>query len=166
MAAIILIPALTEKNTWRLRGDLNRRDFLQCAAIPITAGASATNSGFSLNEAQQAFWPVPNFNTTAVDYFTPRQRKIVALRRRSSSRAPTRPGAIDAACALPYRTDGGELAGTEESTIFTAGACRTLRPASPWVRSAFDRWTVRSSWKSWRRWKMPRRISHGTNSAT
>ena len=75
---------------------MNRREFLQCAAILIT-GASDSQLGFSLNEAQQAFLAnAPNFNTTAVDYFTPQQRKIVAAMTEIIIPRTDTPGAIDA----------------------------------------------------------------------
>ena len=57
---------------------MNRREFLQCAAILIS-GSSAAQLGFSLSAEQHVYLATaPDYNTTAVDYFTPAQREIVA----------------------------------------------------------------------------------------
>jgi hypothetical protein len=100
---------------------MNRREFLQCAAILIT-GASASQLGFSLNEAQQAFLAnAPNFNTTAVDYFTPRQRKIVAAMTEIIIPRTDTPGAIDAGVPRYIELMAANWLNEEESAIFTAG---------------------------------------------
>ena len=100
---------------------MNRREFLQCAAILIT-GASASQLGFSLNEAQQAFLAnAPNFNTTAVDYFTPRQRKIVAAMTEIIIPRTNTPGAIDAGVPRYIELMAANWLNEEESAIFTAG---------------------------------------------
>ena len=100
---------------------MNRREFLQCAAILIT-GASASQLGFSLNEAQQAFLAnAPNFNTTAVDYFTPRQRKIVAAMTEIIIPRTDTPGAIDAGVPRYIELMAANWLNDQESAIFTAG---------------------------------------------
>ena len=100
---------------------MNRRELLQCAAILIT-GASASQLGFSLNEAQQAFLAnAPNFNTTAVDYFTPQQRKIVAAMTEIIIPRTDTPGAIDAGVPRYIELMAANWLNAEESAIFTAG---------------------------------------------
>ena len=57
---------------------MNRREFLQCAAI-LVSGSSAAQLGFSLNEEQEVYLAkAPDFNATPVNYFTPLQREIMA----------------------------------------------------------------------------------------
>jgi len=75
---------------------MNRREFLQCTAILIFGG-SAAQLGFSLSEEQQVYLATaPDYNTTAVDYFTPAQRKIVAAMAEVIIPRTETPGAIDA----------------------------------------------------------------------
>jgi len=75
---------------------MNRREFLQCAAILIS-GSSATQLGFSLSEEQQVYLAsAPDYNTTSVDYFTPAQRRIVAAMTEIIIPRTDTPGAVDA----------------------------------------------------------------------
>ncbi len=75
---------------------MNRREFLQCAAILIS-GSSAAQLGFSLTEEQQVYLATaPNYNTREVDYFTPEQRKIIAAMSEVVIPRTETPGAIDA----------------------------------------------------------------------
>lgn len=75
---------------------MNRREFLQCAAILIS-GSSAAQLGFALTEEQQVYLATaPNYNTTEVDYFTPEQRKIIAAMTEVVIPRTDTPGAIDA----------------------------------------------------------------------
>lgn len=100
---------------------MKRREFLQCAAILIT-GASASQLGFSLSEEQKAFLAnAPNFNTTAVDYFSPQQRKIVAAMTEIIIPRTDTPGAIDAGVPRYIELMAANWLNAEESAIFTAG---------------------------------------------
>jgi hypothetical protein len=100
---------------------MNRREFLQCAAILIT-GASASQLSFSLSEEQQTFLAnAPNFNTLAVDYFTPQQRKIVAAMTEIIIPRTDTPGAIDAGVPRYIELMAANWLNDEESAIFTAG---------------------------------------------
>lgn len=75
---------------------MNRREFLQCAAI-LVSGCSAAQLGFSLTEEQQVYLATaPNYNTSDVDYFTPAQRKIIAAMTEVIIPRTDTPGAIDA----------------------------------------------------------------------
>ena len=56
---------------------MNRREFLQCAAILIT-GVSASQLGFTLSAEQTVYLAAaPDYNTTPVNFFTPVQRETV-----------------------------------------------------------------------------------------
>jgi hypothetical protein len=100
---------------------MNRREFLQCAAILIT-GASASQLGFSLSEEQQRHLAnAPNFNTTAVDYFTPGQRKIVAAMTEIIIPRTDTPGAIDAGVPRYIELMAANWMNDEERAIFNAG---------------------------------------------
>ena len=75
---------------------MNRREFLQCAAILIS-GASASQLGFSLSAEQQAFLAnAPNYTSAPVDYFTPARRRIVAAMAEVIIPRTDTPGAGDA----------------------------------------------------------------------
>lgn len=100
---------------------MNRREFLQCAAILIT-GASASALGFTLSPEQQTFLATaPNFNTMAVDYFTPQQRKIVAAMTEIIIPRTDTPGAIDAGVPRYIELMAAHWSNEEERTIFAAG---------------------------------------------
>lgn len=100
---------------------MNRREFLQCAAILIT-GASASQLGFSLSAEQQGFLAnAPNFNTTAVDYFTPSQRKIVAAMTEIIIPRTDTPGAIDAGVPRYLELMAANWLNDGEKAIFNAG---------------------------------------------
>lgn len=100
---------------------MNRREFLQCAAILIS-GASASQLGFTLSEDQQVYLAsAPNYNTEAVDYFTPAQRKIVAAMSEIIIPRTDTPGAIDAGVPRYIELMVANWLNEEELAIFTAG---------------------------------------------
>jgi hypothetical protein len=75
---------------------MNRREFLQCAALLIS-GASASQLGFTLSEEQQIYLAsAPNYNAHAVNYFSTAQREIVAAMAEVIIPRTETPGAIDA----------------------------------------------------------------------
>ncbi len=78
---------------------MNRREFLQCAAI-LVSGLGASQLGFSLSEEQMAFLAnAPDFNTRPVDYFTSRAARDCRRDGRSRLfRAPKRPAPSTRAC--------------------------------------------------------------------
>ena len=85
---------------------MNRREFLQCAAILIS-GVSASQLGFSLSEEQQAFLAnAPDFNTTAVDYFSPAQREDCGRDVGSDYTADRHTWRNRCGCSSLYRADG------------------------------------------------------------
>ena len=75
---------------------MNRREFLQCAAI-LVSGASSGQLGFALTQEQQVYLATaPNYNDSDVKLFTePQQRLVAAIAERILPRTET-PGAIDA----------------------------------------------------------------------
>ncbi|MCB1689585.1 MAG: gluconate 2-dehydrogenase subunit 3 family protein [Halioglobus sp.] len=100
---------------------MNRREFLQCAAILIS-GASASQLGFTLSAEQTTYLAsAPNYNTTAVDYFTPAQRKIVAAMTEVIIPRTDTPGAIDAGVPRYIELMAAYWLNDVESAIFTAG---------------------------------------------
>lgn len=100
---------------------MNRREFLQCAAILIS-GVSASQLGFSLSAEQQTFMAnAPNFNTTEVDYLTPAQRKIVAAMTEVIIPRTDTPGAIDAGVPRYIELMAANWMNDQERAIFSAG---------------------------------------------
>jgi gluconate 2-dehydrogenase gamma chain len=100
---------------------MNRREFLQCVAILIT-GASASQLGFSLTEAQQAFLAnAPNYNLSKVDYFSHAQRKIVAAMAEVVIPRTETPGAIDAGVPNYIELMVANWLTDSERAIFDAG---------------------------------------------
>ncbi|MEZ5573190.1 MAG: gluconate 2-dehydrogenase subunit 3 family protein [Halioglobus sp.] len=100
---------------------MNRREFLQCAAILIS-GASASQLGFSLTQEQQGFLAnAPNYNTNQVDYFTPEQRKIVAAMSEVVIPRTDTPGAIDAGVPNYIELMVAHWLNAQERAIFEAG---------------------------------------------
>jgi len=100
---------------------MNRREFLQCAAI-LAWGASASQLGFTLSEEQrQHLANAPNFNTTPVDYFTPAQRKIVAAMAEVVIPRTDTPGAIDAGVPKFIELMVARWLRDDERALFNAG---------------------------------------------
>jgi glucoside 3-dehydrogenase (cytochrome c) hitch-hiker subunit len=100
---------------------LNRREFMQCAAI-LVSGASASQLGFALSQEQQVFLAAqPNFNTREVDYLSVEQRKIVAAMAEAIIPRTDTPGAIDAGVPAFLELMMAGWLNDEEKAIFTAG---------------------------------------------
>jgi hypothetical protein len=100
---------------------MNRREFLQCAAL-LVSGASASQLGFSLTEAQRIYLAAaPNFNTGEVEYFTDSQRKIVAAMCEVIIPRTETPGAIDAGVPRFIELMAAGWLNEDERQIFDAG---------------------------------------------
>ncbi|NND66528.1 MAG: gluconate 2-dehydrogenase subunit 3 family protein, partial [Halioglobus sp.] len=57
---------------------MNRREFLQCAAI-LVSGVSANQLSFALSREQEVYLATaPDFISRKIDYLTEGQRKIIA----------------------------------------------------------------------------------------
>jgi len=100
---------------------MNRREFLQCAAI-LVSGVGAAQLGFSLSEEQNAFLAnAPDFNTRPVDYFSPAQRELVAAMAEVIIPRTETPGAIDARVPAFLELMVAYWLNDEERAIFDAG---------------------------------------------
>ena len=100
---------------------MNRREFLQCAAI-LVSGVGASQLGFSLSEEQQLFLAnAPDFNTGAVKYFSAAQREIVAAMAEAIIPRTETPGAIDARVPAFIELMVANWLNDDERAIFTAG---------------------------------------------
>lgn len=100
---------------------MNRREFLQCAAILVT-GASASQMGFSLSAEQEVFLArTSNYNTGSVDYFTPAQRRIVAAMAEVVIPRTETPGAIDAGVPKYIELMASDWLNDEEKSIWREG---------------------------------------------
>lgn len=100
---------------------MNRREFLQCAAILIS-GSSAAQLGFSLSEEQQVYLATaPDFNSTTVNYFSPVQRKIIAAMTEVIIPRTETPGAIDAGVPKYIELMVANWLNNGERGIFDAG---------------------------------------------
>lgn len=100
---------------------MNRREFLQCAAILIS-GASASQLGFTLSAEQTVYLAsAPDYNSTPVNYFTPAQRKIVAAMTEVIIPRTDTPGAIDAGVPKYIELMAANWLNDDERAIFDAG---------------------------------------------
>jgi gluconate 2-dehydrogenase gamma chain len=100
---------------------MNRREFLQCAAI-LVSGVGASQLGFSLTEEQQALLAnAPDFNTRPVNYFSAQQREIVAAMTEVIIPRTETPGAIDARVPAFLELMVAYWLNDEERAIFSAG---------------------------------------------
>ena len=100
---------------------MNRREFLQCAAI-LVSGSSAAQLGFSLTEEQEVYLATaPDFTSTPVNYFTPPQREIIAAMVEVIIPRTDTPGAIDAGVPIFVELMVAHWLNEEETAIFNAG---------------------------------------------
>jgi gluconate 2-dehydrogenase gamma chain len=100
---------------------MNRREFLQCAAILIS-GASVSQLAFSLTAEQQTFLAnAPNYNSGKVDYFSAAQRKIIAAMTEVIIPRTDTPGAVDASVPHYIELMVAQWLTDEERTLFNAG---------------------------------------------
>jgi gluconate 2-dehydrogenase gamma chain len=100
---------------------MNRREFLQCAAILIS-GSSAAQLGFSLSEEQKVYLAsAPDYNTHKVNYFSPAQREIVTAMAEVIIPRTDTPGAIDAGVPHYIELMVADWFNDGERAIFDAG---------------------------------------------
>jgi len=100
---------------------MNRREFLQCAALAIT-GASAAQVGFALTEEQQVYLAsAPDYNKGKADYLSPAQRRIVAAMAEIIIPRTDTPGAVDAGVPNFIELMAADWFNEEERAIFEAG---------------------------------------------
>jgi gluconate 2-dehydrogenase gamma chain len=100
---------------------MNRREFLQCAAI-LVSGAGASQLGFTLTQEQQTYLATaPDYNSATVNYFTGAQRKIVAAAAEIIIPRTDTPGAIDAGVPHFIELMASDWLNEQEQAIFAAG---------------------------------------------
>lgn len=100
---------------------MNRREFLQCAAI-LVSGASASQLGFALTEEQQVHLAsLANYNTGKTDYLNEKQRAIIAAMAEVVIPRTDTPGAIDAGVPRFIELMVADWFNDEERAIFEAG---------------------------------------------
>ena len=100
---------------------MNRREFLQCAAILIS-GSTAAQLGFTLTEEQSIHLAsAPDYNTQKVNYFSPAQREIVAAMAEVIIPRTDTPGAIDAGVPHYIELMVADWLNDKERAIFDAG---------------------------------------------
>tara|TARA_R110000823_G_scaffold305166_3_gene427081 strand:+ start:5654 stop:6277 length:624 start_codon:yes stop_codon:yes gene_type:complete len=100
---------------------MDRREFLQCAAI-LVSGVSAAQLGFALSEEQQVYLAsAANYNTGKATYFSAAQRAIVAAMTEVIIPRTDTPGAIDAGVPNYVELMVSDWLNDEERAIFDAG---------------------------------------------
>jgi glucoside 3-dehydrogenase (cytochrome c) hitch-hiker subunit len=100
---------------------MNRREFLQCAAI-IIGGTSASQLGFALTKEQEVYLATaPDYIAGDVNAFSDAQRKIVAAVTEIIIPRTDTPGAIDAGVPRYIELMVADWLNEEEKSIFDAG---------------------------------------------
>lgn len=98
---------------------MNRRQFLECAAI-LVSGTAISN--FALSEEQLAYLAsAPDFNSGQVEYFSAAQRTLVAAITEAIIPRTETPGAIDAGVPHFIELMVANWCNDQERSIFQAG---------------------------------------------
>ena len=118
---------------------MNRREFLQCAAV-LVSGASASQLGFSLSDEQLTYLAAaPNYNTRKVDYLDEAQRKVLAAMCEVVIPRTDTPGAIDAGVPRFVELMAQDWLNDEERAIFDTGMKDMLQRIPADYGAPFDR---------------------------
>jgi hypothetical protein len=100
---------------------VNRRHFLECAALLIS-GVSASRMGWTLTEEQRVHLAnAPDYIDQVVDYFTPEQRSVVAAIAETIIPRTETPGAIDAGVPRFIELMLAQWCNDQERGIFVQG---------------------------------------------
>jgi len=100
---------------------MNRREFLECAAI-LVGGIGASQLGFTLTPEQQQFLATaPNFIERNVNYLSPDQRRIIAAMAEAIIPSTDTPGAIDAGVPRFIELMVAQWFNDQEQATFNAG---------------------------------------------
>jgi gluconate 2-dehydrogenase gamma chain len=100
---------------------MNRRHFLECAALLI-GGVSASRMGWTLTEEQRVHLAgAPDYIDQAVDYFTPEQRSVVAAIAETIIPRTDTPGAIDAGVPRFIELMLADWCNDQERDVFQRG---------------------------------------------
>ena len=100
---------------------MNRRQFLECAALLIT-GASAAQAGFTLTEEQGVYLAsAPDYIAKPTQYLSEKQRRTLALLTKTIIPRTDTPGAMDAGVPRFVELMVFEWLTPEERSIFVDG---------------------------------------------
>lgn len=100
---------------------MDRREFLQCAAV-LVSGTGAARLAFALSEEQSRFLAAnANYAAGKVDYLSPEQRKIVAAMAETILPRTDTPGAIDAGVPRYLELMMADWLNDDERAVFDAG---------------------------------------------
>lgn len=117
---------------------MNRREFLQCAAI-LVSGVSASQIGLSMSPAQQRFIAArPNYIAASVNYFTEEQRRAVAAISEIIIPVTDTPGAIDAGVPRFIELMVSDWFNEGERNIFDEGLQALMRNSKQRYGASFD----------------------------
>ena len=100
---------------------MNRREFLQCAAI-LVSGATASQLGVALTKEQEVYLAAaPNYNAGASELLNEAQRKVIAAMSEVVIPRTETPGAIDAGVPRFIELMAADWFNDQERAIFLAG---------------------------------------------
>ncbi|EEB78401.1 hypothetical protein GPB2148_117 [marine gamma proteobacterium HTCC2148] len=117
---------------------MNRREFLQCAAI-LVSGASASQLGVALTQEQQVYLAAaPDYNQGATRLLNDAQRKTIAAMCEIVIPRTDTPGAIDAGVPRFIELMATDWLNDEERTIFLAGLADLEASVAADYGSSFD----------------------------
>lgn len=75
---------------------MNRREFLECAAL-LVSGVSVSRVGLALNDEQLTYLATaPDYNSRKTDFFSTEQRKLISAMAEAIIPRSDTPGAVDA----------------------------------------------------------------------
>ena len=99
---------------------MNRREFMQCAAL-LVSGIAAGRVGLVVSEEQRHFIAGANYNASAAQYFNDAQRAVVAAVAEIIMPATDTPGANDAGVPRFIELMVADWLSVEEQDLFNAG---------------------------------------------
>lgn len=118
---------------------MNRREFLQCAAI-LVGGLGVGELAFGLTDEQRAYLAAaPDYNTGASDYFNEAQRRIIAAMAEVVIPRTDTPGAIDAGVPRFIELMVRDWLNEQERAIFEAGLADVESRIPARYGNSFDR---------------------------
>ena len=117
---------------------MNRREFLQCAAI-LVSGVGASQLGVALTEEQQAYLAAAaNYNAGSSEFLNEAQRKIIAAMSEIVIPRTETPGAIDAGVPRFIELMAADWFNEQERAIFLAGLVDLEARVTKDYGSSFD----------------------------
>lgn len=116
---------------------MNRREFLQCAAL-LVSGVAASRVGLALTAEQQHFMAGADYIAKPANFFTQAQRNAVAAIAETVIPRTETPGAIDAGVPKFIELMVAEWFNDSERGIFNDGLRRLMDDAQQRYGKAFD----------------------------